>query len=350
MSQETMQWLNNNVLIGFTDKRGTAWHYRASDQGAEPNHYADAVPVGDVLRRLFHWHAVEARTFYEFPNGNLDVFTADGSFKIQRSERKTIIRSDTGAELGSFKEGYQPHQYDEWLIHNVSTLLDTSKDDLGVGSAGLLKGGGVAWVEVTMPDTITTPEGVAFRPNLLAATSFNGSLATTYKRTVQATVCDNTLSVALSERGQTVKIRHSRNSLTKIADVREALAIVHGIADDFTAQVAELCSVKITEAQFEQMIDKIAPMPKPGEAKTTRALTLAEGKRDELFRLWSKDERVAPWRGTAFGAWQTLNTFGHHSMNVRGMSRPERNMLNAVTGKTEQADTEALDLIMSLAA
>ncbi len=50
-----------------------------------------------------------------------------------------------------------------------------------------------------MPDTITTPEGVAFRPNLLATTSFDGSIATTYKRTVTDTMCDNTRELALSE-------------------------------------------------------------------------------------------------------------------------------------------------------
>ena len=27
MSQETSQWLNTRTLIGFTDKRGNAWHY-----------------------------------------------------------------------------------------------------------------------------------------------------------------------------------------------------------------------------------------------------------------------------------------------------------------------------------
>ena len=42
-----------------------------------------------------------------------------------------------------------------------------------------------------MPDKIATPDGVAFRPNLLATTSFDGSIATTYKRTVTITVCDN---------------------------------------------------------------------------------------------------------------------------------------------------------------
>lgn len=350
MSQETSQWLNNNTLIGFTEKRGNAWHYRAADQGEESNHYPLAIPVDDVLRRLFFWHAVEARTFYEYSGGDHELFGPDGVTKIKRSERKTIIRSDTGAELGSFKEGYQPHQYDEWLIHNVSTLLDTSKGDLAIGSAGLLKGGGVAWVEISMPDTITTPEGFDFRPYLLAATSFNGSLATTFGQKVQATVCDNTLSANLADKSQQVKIRHSKNSLDKISDVREALGIIHGIADDFAAQVAELSKIKLSDHQFEELIDKIAPLPKQGEAKTTRAITLAENKRDELWRLWRNDERVTPWRGNAFGALQALNTYQHHSMNVRGMSRPERNMLNAVTGKTEQADAEALELIYSLAA
>lgn len=350
MSQETSEWLNNNVLIGYTAKRGEAWHYRAAHQGEKSNHYVDSIPVDDVLSRLFHWQAIEARTFYEFPGGNLDVFAGTGAFKIQRSERKTIIRSDTGAELGSFKEGYQPHQYDEWLIHNVATLLDTGKDDLGIGSAGLLKGGGVAWVEVTMPETCVTPEGFSFRPYLLAATSFNGSLATTYGRKVQATVCDNTLSVALSEKGQQVKIKHSTNSLAKIGSVRETLQIIHGIEDEFSRQVAALCSTKFTEQNFESLLDLVSPLPKPVDGKTTRGITLAENKRDELTRLWHNDPRCAPWNGTAMGAWQVFNTFGHHSMNVRGMSRPERNMLNAVNGQTEKADTEILEQIWAIAA
>ncbi len=74
------------------------------------------------------------------------------------------------------------------LLTTVADLLD---DDLVNSSAGLLRGGAIAWVEVAMPDTIATPEGVAFRPNLLATTSFDGSIATTDKRTVPITVCDN---------------------------------------------------------------------------------------------------------------------------------------------------------------
>jgi len=97
--------------------------------------------------------------------------------------------------LGIFGPGYTRHQYREWLLTTVADVLD---DDLVNSSAGLLRGGALAWVEVSMPDTIATPDGVTFRPNLLATTSFDGSIATTYKRTVTYTVCDNTRELALN--------------------------------------------------------------------------------------------------------------------------------------------------------
>lgn len=50
MSRETIHHLNTQVLVGFTDQRGTAWHYRRDEQGDEPNHYPAAIPVEDVRR------------------------------------------------------------------------------------------------------------------------------------------------------------------------------------------------------------------------------------------------------------------------------------------------------------
>ena len=33
MSRETLTHLNTQTLIGYTSKRGQAWHYRAEHQG-----------------------------------------------------------------------------------------------------------------------------------------------------------------------------------------------------------------------------------------------------------------------------------------------------------------------------
>ncbi len=118
--------------------------------------------------------------------------------------RQAICRSDdvTEAVLGIFGQGYTRHQYQEWLLTTVADLLD---DDLAISSAGLQRAGVIAWVEISMPETITTPEGVAFHPNLLATTSFDGSINTTCKRTETDTVC-NTRACALAEPGSTASV------------------------------------------------------------------------------------------------------------------------------------------------
>ncbi|WP_197048395.1 DUF932 domain-containing protein [Streptosporangium roseum] len=90
-------------------------------------------------------------------------------------ERQAILRSDSGHVMGIFSGSYEPPPYAEWLIGTIARLLD----DLSIGSAGLLRGGAVAWVSVEVPENITAPEGVEFRPHLFGATSFDGSLATT---------------------------------------------------------------------------------------------------------------------------------------------------------------------------
>ena len=340
MSAETAQWLNTQTLIGFTSKRGHAWHYRAEAQGDEPNHYPGPIPVPDVARRLFAWDAVSRPVLVSLPTDDLaaaDDIDEDGQATryVPVPGRQAVIRSDTGAVLGLFSDGYAIHQYREWLLETVASILD---DSLSVGSAGLLKDGAVAWVSVEVPDTITTPEGVAFRPNLLACTSHDGSLATTFQRVVTNVVCDNTMSAALAEPGQRVKVRHSRYSKLRLGEARQALAIVHMIADDFAADVARLTATTVTDRQWATFLDAHAPVP----AEPGRSRTIAERKRATLGRLWNHDARVSPWRGTAWGVVQAVNTYVHHEQTVRGAERAERNMLRAVDGGVDQLDTATL--------
>jgi phage/plasmid-like protein (TIGR03299 family) len=335
MSRETMEWLNTQTLIGFTDQRGKAWHYRENEQGAEPNHYPGAIPQDDVLRRLFDFEVVEQPIYLANFADDAEVTMIPG--------RKAMVTSDTNEVLGIFKDGYQGHSYREWLLENVSAILD---DDLKIGSAGLLRNRGQAWVSVEMEDNFTTPEGVEFRPYLLASTSFDGSAATSYGRKVTLVVCDNTREVALAEQGQSFKLRHSKYSHLKLNDARKALEIVHGMADDFAAEVAALTSYKVEDAHFKRIMDALVPLPKD----EGRGLTVATKKRDEIITLYRKDERVTPWTGTAFGVAQAFNTHAQHVAQVRkGTPRVIRNMENVVKGKFAQSDAQVLEAIFATA-
>lgn len=333
MSVETIEWLNQNILVGYEDKRGKAWHYKQSAQGAEPNHYTGAVPIEDITRRLFNFQLIEGSITATAMGPNGVVTTAD-------PDRKAIMHSGTGDILGIFKGGYQIHQYEEWLLQQVAHLLD---DTLQIGSAGLLARGGVAWVSVEVPENIVTPSGVVFRPHLLAATSADGSLSTTYQRVVTNVVCDNTMSAALAEKDQRIKVRHSRYSHLKLADARAALEIVHSIGDDFAAQVEQLTNTTVTDVMFARFLDSLVPMTDDkGTTKTGRGLTMATNKQDKLREMYANDNRVAPWAGTAWGVVQLVNTFEHHAGTVKGATRADRNQLRAVKGEAAKVDVATM--------
>lgn len=343
MSQETMQWLNEMTLIGNTDKRGNAWHYRQSDQTAESNHYAGPIPTADVTRRLFHWTPAEGDVTSMY-------LGADDFEAVTDPSRKTIIRprgtfgaADDGEILGIFKTGYNVHDYQTWLVDTVADILDSG---LQIGSAGLLRGGAVAWVQCELDETVTTPEGVQFRPFLTAATSVDGSLSTTYQTGAQVVVCDNTLACAMGERTNRVKIRHSKNSTGKLADVRDALGIVHNVADEFAANVAALTQQEVTPQEWSKFLTVIAPV-KGGEDDTKPSIsrTLATARRAELDQLWNYDARVNLWKGTAFGVVQAVNTHAHHVQGVRGMARAERNMTRMVEGAWATLDSNTLQAL-----
>ncbi len=336
MSAETIEWLNRNIIVGYTDKHGRAWWDNADAADGFENHYPGAIPL-ERMEELFG---------FEFVERPIAVLRSDNDLAHARilDGRKAIVHPTTGEVTGIFKDGYAIHQYRESLVENVAAILDTAVGT-NLGTLGLLRNSAVGFASVEMPDNITTPEGVVFRPTLTAATSVDGSLATTYKRTVTVPLCDNTLASALGEDGQTYKVKHTRYSSMKLADARQALAVLLAVADDFSAMVSSLCAVKVSDADFARLLDVQAPVTID---MTDRARTFATTRRGELNKLYRHDDRCAPWTGTAYGVLQAWNTYTTHVATTRdrsggtGGGRIERNMLAGITGKSQSADAQVM--------
>lgn len=347
MSKETFEWLNVNTLIGFTDKRGKAWHYREEMQEGAGNHFAGAVPV-DAVKGLFGFPVADLPVLVNFPCAMEEATGVDNDGNPIKSivlpDRKAIARTDTGDVFGIFKSGYVFHPYTEWLVGNVANILRTG--ELEIGSAGLLRKGAQAFVQVEMPDNVHDERtGMAFRPNLLACTSGDGSLATTYKRTVQIVICDNTMEIGLSEDGQVYKVKHSKYSALKLDDAAAALSVVGQIADEFTAELERLSTWTVTDAQWDAFCEAYVPI----DADNKRSVTVGDTKREQLNALYRFDERASTWSGTALGVLQATNTYAHHIAATRGDTvRSERNMSDALTGATGKRDAEALKVLASV--
>ena len=327
MSKETIEWLNQNTLIGFTDVRGNAWHFDENHQVAGlENHYTGAIPVEDVRSRLFNFELLRASA----------TFMA-GEHITTDPNRIGVMRSDTGDVLGVFKSSYQIHQYDEWLVRSVENLLDDS--DVKIGSAGLLRNGAQAWVEIGS-DTLQKHSDFEYRVSLLAATSCDGSLATQYRTEVSATVCDNTLAIATRE-GRAFKTRHTTNSRLKIQNAREVLGLLGNLSDDFASYLDGMTGLTVTDEQWYKFLDEYVPLPEDAG----RGQTMAQNKRDSLNDFYFHNDMVRDWNGTAFGVMHAVNTYEHHGASVRGASRAERNWSRMATGASSATDSDVLNAL-----
>jgi hypothetical protein len=152
--------------------------------------------------------------------------------------------------------------------------------------------------------------------------------------------------MALGEKGQEFKVKHTKYSGMKIMDAREALAIVHDMADEFSKEIAALCATKVDDAQFLRHLQIMVPI---SDDTTKISMTNAEKKRAEIVNLYHNDLRVAPWKGTAYGVSQAYNTWRQHFGKVKGgVPRQVRNMENLIAGKTGTDDKHVLDVLASV--
>jgi phage/plasmid-like protein (TIGR03299 family) len=342
MSKHTTEYLSEYILVGAVDQRGKAWHANNSAM-SEANHFQGAIPL-ERVKELF---AVEALT-----TPVTATYTYNGEERtIVDLNKVHIVHPHFNVICGTFSAGFRIHQYNDWIVDNVQKTLGR---DLYITGAGLLSWGAVGYVEISTLDTMVTPEGVSYKTNLLAATSMDGSLATTYKIVNNITVCDNTLAGSLAERADHQwKMKHTSRSMTdeRIDQAREALQVVMDHQRTFADEVKALCETTVTDQQWASFLEAHVPTTdEAGDPLKGRGLTLAENKRESLSSLWKNDERVSPWKNTAYGVLQADNTYRLWEGTVRGMSRPERVTLNALKGVSQKADQDALTLLNGILA
>lgn len=100
------------------------------------------------------------------------------------------------------------------------------------------------------------------------------------------------------------------------------------MANADAAEVEQLLRIEVSDRQWRRFVEAYAPIKADA---SPRSVTMAGKKRHDLTRLWTRDHRVQPWAGTAYGVVQAVNTYVHHLGTVRGANRIERNMIRAVT-------------------
>lgn len=350
MSKYTNDQLRNGTLVGAVATEGNPWWGNGHFDGYVPIEEArklltvevierDVVAVDlaeqdALLDRIKTAHASEIPDLIEMvkvSRGMLDT----GRFKAIADRTDGYVFQIAG-------KGWTHHEYVEVLLENVGLLLDAAAGELQVGSVVALDHRQKAVVQVRPNEGITVG-GDRILPWLAAFSSLDSSWATGYKPVATRIVCDNTAEAAYRERTNAHRIRHTKNSRFSLAKAREAVGLFFEGTVELEREIEELMNTTVEDRLFNRVLDTLWNVTEDGI--TDRAVSRRTNIRREVSALWHDDPRVAPFHGTAWGALQAVNTWGHHFKTVKGGDRVGRQAGNLISGETEELDQATIAAI-----
>jgi phage/plasmid-like protein (TIGR03299 family) len=231
----------------------------------------------------------------------LPLFVHKDSRAVLRVEdRYGIVRSDlwkTGdcVVLGIVGPQYTPLQNSE-----AFTFFDpiVGEGEAVFHTAGVLDDGRRVWMLAKLPDSILVVGDDVVDKYLLLSNSHDGSSAVQVKFTPIRVVCQNTLTMALSE-GRTVRVTHTRNVKQRLANAQKTLGIIRRRYDEIEEAFKRMVQVQMRDDRLEKYLAAVFPDPGDPEDKAGR-------QRTEKDRMWAAHFFHEGQGNTARGAKGTL--------------------------------------------
>lgn len=266
---------------------------------------------------------VQAAGFYEAVER--DVFVPP--FRTAIPDRKALVRGDTGEYLAVVGRSYEVVQF----AQIARTLVEAAGDVKAVfTTAGTLGPVGIrGWLLGELPDPIRVRgDASPIRKYVLGTTGHDGVTAVVIKNVATRVVCQNTLGVALGERGgASWRIQHTANAKVRLEEAGKAF---RRVAESYTL-LGELANVlaitPFTEKQMTATVDRLLPVP-----KDDRDHNRLEAERGKVLRLFETAVGIERLRGTAWAALQGWTEYADHHRIVRDTARddPRRARLASV--------------------
>jgi phage/plasmid-like protein (TIGR03299 family) len=198
------------------------------------------------------------------------------------TDYKAIVRDDNQKVLSILGNRYFPIQNNE--------AFEFFDEIIGAGqavydTAGSLNGGKRVWIMAKLKGSLfihTRPDDKIDK-NVLLVTSHDGSSSLMMQIVSTRVVCQNTLSVALSDATNQIKIRHTRNYEGKKADAMKALNLCNGYFDNLQGVLNMLDAQSFSAKDVESFTERLVESKKDDEQDSTRTKNI----RAEIADLFS---------------------------------------------------------------
>jgi len=263
------------------------------------------------------------------------------------------LRTDNNSVLGVVGKDYEVVQnadafafFDAIVGENKSVKYET---------AGALGKGERVFITAKLPDYIRIGSGDdVIEKYLFLTTSHDGSGSITAAFTPVRIVCANTLSAALRNMTNVIRIRHTKSAKQRLETAHRVMGISNTLSGEMEGIFNQWSRVRITDKEVMKLI-RLAMSP---NKETFKALH--NGKEDELstifkntcddvfaYGMTSDTQQLETTKGTVFGA---FNAVTGYFQNVRSYSDNEAKVKSILMGGTAADRTQkAFNLCMDFA-
>lgn len=307
--------------MAYTNAR--PWHGLGNQLSAQS-------PISVWIKQAGMGWQIEESPVYFKQDGNADL--------VPFEDQKVLYRSDTGAALSVVSKRFQvvqPRQVLEFY-HEL-----TEAHGFTLETAGVLKGGRKVWALAKTNMTARIKGNDVMNGYLLLATGCDGTLATTAQFTSIRVVCNNTLTVALSEGTSCVKVPHS--TTFDPAAVKQQLGLLSTNWEDFIYKMKRLSDRKLKHMESEAFISQLFSADQDFKPVNERA-------KQKIMALYSgrgRGAELSSAKGTAFGLLNAITEFIDHERRAKNT---DYRLDSAWFGTGAILKSDALDQAISLIA
>ena len=171
---------------------------------------------------------------------------------VSHESREVLFRDDTLDALGIVSKGYKIVQPKE-VIDFFSDLAD--KGGFQLETAGALKGGQIVWALAKVAEGFKIGGKDAVNPYVLMTTSFDGSTATSARLTAIRVVCNNTLSVAVKDNANVVRVPH--NSMWDAKSAKLELGLIDESWTEYERMSQRMAETPMTVREADSILTEM---------------------------------------------------------------------------------------------
>ncbi len=276
------------------------------------------------------------------------LYTMVGGEPVAVQDKFATVYEDSGFVLGVVGNRYT-------VVQNVTAFkaIDRWLADGRVRyeTAGALDEGRKVFILVRIDEDFTIAGTDPVTPYALVTNSHDGSSGLGVKLVSTRVVCQNTLNVALRERGERIGIRHTASAEANIESAAQALGLVSRQQRQMMERFEQLAQMNAGQSDIEQVVDLVAPDPAKVTVSLPERQSNRAGRRHESFMTFLQH---APELPTIVSAGGLDNRWGLFNATTEWMEWVdptkstqilERRMVGSLDGPVSDARQQVYDLL-----